>query len=92
MSDAYDFVAKEKLKLKSDGSIKKKKKKKSKDKDKDKEREALQKAFNDSLEEEKRQAASGTTASGDAYRSIITRLRRCCAFFCNRDDLCNFPS
>lgn len=59
MSDAYDFVAKGKLKLKTDGSIKKKKKKKSKDKDKEK--EAYQKA----LEEDRIASQQQSSSSGE---------------------------
>ncbi|XP_067634741.1 protein FAM32A-like [Eurosta solidaginis] len=53
MSDAYDFVAKGKLKLKNDDKANKKKKSKHKHKEKDKERakEALQTSVNESLED-----------------------------------------
>ncbi|XP_004530473.1 protein FAM32A-like [Ceratitis capitata] len=53
MSDAYEFVAKSKLKLKNDSEHKKKKKSKHKRKEKVKERakESLQTSVNESLED-----------------------------------------
>ena len=69
MSDEYDFVAKGKLKLKNDSEIKKKKKKKSKDKDK--EREKLQRAFDESLEEDAQRF--GTNSAAGSYERKLTK-------------------